>query len=127
MNLPHLDQIIELELGEAGQLWGAVADCGRRNLVRLHMQHPAQVESAGVVAVLSVLERVARRLKRIDERERSHVGIPSRKPKKFRLKVDELVAIMLYVLPVATSARVPLGKVQQQSLNLDQHIDFVSK
>lgn len=126
MNLPHLDQIIELERGEAGQLWGAVADCGRRNLVRLHMQHPVQVESAGVVAVLSVLERVARRLKRIDERELHHVGVPRRKPVKFRLKVDELVAIMLYVFPHSYSALVPLGKVHQKALNLEHLICFAT-
>ncbi len=124
MNLRHLDQIIELERGEAGQLWWAVSDCGRRNLVRLHMQHATRVESAGVVVALPALERVARRLKTIDERERCFSGIPSRRPKKFRLKVDELVAIMLYVWPHAASGHVVLGKVQQQSLNLDQRIKF---
>ncbi|WP_210521595.1 hypothetical protein [Hymenobacter terricola] len=124
MNLSHLDQIIELERGEAGLLWWAVADCGRRNLVRLHMRPGRQVESAGVVVALPVLERVAKRLKRIDNRELRHVGIPRRKPVKFRLKMDELVAIMLYVWPHAWSGHVPLGKVQQKSLNLEQFIDF---
>jgi hypothetical protein len=124
MNLSHLDQIIELDRGEAGQLWWAVADCGRRNLVRLHMRPGTQVESAGVVVALPTLERVARRLKRIDDRERSHVGLPRRKPVKFRLKVDELVAIMLHVWPHAYSGHVVLGKVQQKSLNLEQYIHF---
>ena len=101
MKLPHLDQIIELERGEAGQLWWAVADCGRRNLARLQLPLGAKVESAGVVVALPALERVARRLKRIDDRELSHVGLPRRKPVKFRLKCDELVAIMLYVWPHA--------------------------
>ena len=126
-SLAHLDQVIELERGEAGQLWWAVADCGRRNLVRLHMQPPCRVESAGVVVALPALERVARRLRRIDEREQHQVGLPRRRPVRFRLKVDELVAIMLYVFPHATSGHVPLGKVHQVSLNLDRCIDFVSK
>lgn len=124
MKLPHLDQIIELERGEAGQLWWAVADCGRRNLMRLCTQPPSRVESPGVVVALSVLERVAKRLKRIDERERQHVGKPSRQPAKFRLKVDELVAIMLYVWPRSVSGHVPLGKVQQKSLNLEHLVRF---
>lgn len=125
MNFSHLDQIIELERGEAGQLWWAVADCGRRNLVRLHMRPGVHVESPGVVVALPALERVAKRLKRIDDRERSHVGIPRRKPVNFRLRCDELVAIMLYVWPHAASGHLVLGKVHQVSLNLDQFIDFI--
>ena len=103
-----------------------MADCGRRNLARLlDPERASLVESAGVVVALPVLERVAKRLKRIDERELSHVGIPSRRPKKFRLKVDELVAIMLHVYPHASYlAPVVLGKVQQKSLNLEQYIRF---
>ena len=124
MSLAHLDQVIELERGEAGQLWWAVADCGRRNLVRLHLRPEALVESAGVVVALPVLERVARRLKRLDERELGHVGLPRRKPVKFRLKVDELAAIMLYVWPHACSGYVVLGKVQQKSLNLTQYVSW---
>lgn len=126
MNLtPHLDQIIELQRGEAGQLCFAIADCGRRNLVRLHMRPGRRVESPGVVVALPVLERVARRLKRIAEREQAHVGIPRRKPVKFRLRCDELVAIMCYVFPLAElSARVVLGKVHQVSLNLEHLIKF---
>lgn len=123
MNLPHLDQIIELERGEAGQLWWAVADCGRRNLARLQLG--SRTDSPGVVVALPALERVAKRLKRIDERENNHVGVPSRRPVKFRLKVDELVAIMCYVWPYAKFlAAVPLGKVHQKSLNLDSYIKF---
>ena len=127
MSLAHLDQIIELERGEAGQLWWAVADCGRRNLVRLLHPHGDKVESAGVVVALPMLARVARRLKRIDEREQHHIGLPRRRPVKFRLKVEEVAALMLYVWPHAASGHVPLGKVQQKSLNLDQRMDFVSK
>ncbi|WP_210516410.1 hypothetical protein [Hymenobacter terricola] len=125
MKLPHLDQIIELQRGEAGQLWWAVADCGRRNTVRLCSRNASlRVESAGIVPALAALERVARRLKRVDERELSHVGVPRQKPVKFRLHVDELVAIMLYVVPTTWSGHVPLGKVQQKSLNLDHLIHF---
>ena len=127
MKLPHLDQTIELDRGEAGQLWGAVADCGRRNLARLLLKpsEGMRVEAAGLVPALGALERVAKRLKTIDERELRHVGVPSRKPKKFRLKVDELVAIMLYVYPRASwLAPGPLGKVQQVSLNLERYVQF---
>ena len=120
--LAHLDQVIELERGEAGQLWEAVADCGRRHLLRvLDGRRP---ESAGIVVALPVLERVAQRLKRIDERERAHVGRPRRRPVKFRLGVDELVGLMLYVFPHACSGRVVLGKVQQKALNLAPGIRF---
>ena len=125
MSLRHLDQIIALDRGEAGQLWWAVADCGRRNLARLLATRACFVESAGVVVALPVLARVAKRLKRIDEGELHHVGLPRRQPVKFRLRVDELVAIMLYVYPRAFSlVPVPLGKVQQKSLSLEQYMRF---
>ncbi|MDO7851584.1 hypothetical protein [Hymenobacter convexus] len=127
MSLAHLDQCIELGRGEAGELWWAVAEVGRRNLARLSRPLGARVDAAGVVVALPALERVARRLKRIDERERSHVGIPSRKPKRFRLKVDELAALMLYVWPESAPGHmghVSLGKVQQKSLNLERCISW---
>ncbi|UOQ99885.1 hypothetical protein MUN81_10380 [Hymenobacter sp. 5317J-9] len=125
MRLPHLDQTIDLERGDAGQLWWAVADCGRRNAARLLSPQGTAVEAAGIVPALGCLERVAKRLKRLDERERTRVGLPRRKPVKFRLQVDELVAIMLYVYPRASFlAPAPLGKVQQKSLNLEPYIRF---
>ncbi|UOQ96636.1 hypothetical protein MUN81_15475 [Hymenobacter sp. 5317J-9] len=127
MNLAHLDQVIELERGEAGQLWWAVSEVGRRNLARLSRPLGARVDSAGIVVALPALARIAKRLKRIDEREQHHVGVPGRKPKKFRLKVDELVALMLHVWPESAPGHmghVPLGKVQQKSLNLEQCIRF---
>ncbi|GAB3660058.1 hypothetical protein GCM10027594_30560 [Hymenobacter agri] len=125
MQLAHLDQVIALERGEARELWWAMAECGRRNLARLSRPLGAPVDSAGVVVALPALERVARRLKRIDERERHQVGIPSRRPKKFRLRVDELAALMLYVWPESLpghAGHVVLGKVQQKSLNLESRI-----
>jgi hypothetical protein len=125
--LAHLDQVIELERGEAGELWWAISECGRRNLARLSRPPGARVEAAGVVVALPALERVARRLKRLDERERNHVGIASRKPKKFRLQVDELVALMLYVWAESAPGHmghVPLGKLQQKSLNLESYITW---
>jgi predicted metalloprotease len=126
MSLPHLDQIIELERGEPGQLWTAVAECGQRNTLRLLMRPGTgfRVDSAGVVVALATLNKVAKRLKKLDEKELSHVGIPSSKPKKFRLKVEEVVAIMLYVWPHATSGHYVLNKVHQKSLNLEPYIRF---
>lgn len=59
--LTPLDPITELERGAAGTLWG-IADCGRRNLVRLPAPTGPKTESAGVVVVPPVLERVAKRL-----------------------------------------------------------------
>ncbi|MBF9239484.1 hypothetical protein I2I05_18975 [Hymenobacter sp. BT683] len=124
MSFPHLDQVIELNRGEAGQLWWAVADCGRRNAIRLHQNQGLRVESAGVVVALPALLRVAKRLKRLDDRELRRVGVPKNKPVQFRLRCDELVALMLYVWPHSYSGHVVLGKVQQVSLNLEHLIKF---
>jgi hypothetical protein len=107
MKLPNLDQVIELQRGEAGRLWWAIADKCRR------------------VVALPALHRVAKRLQTLDNRELAVVGVPPKKPRKFRLHYDELVAIMLYVFTEPISgARVPLGKIQQKSLNLADVIKF---
>ena len=79
---------------------------------------------AGLMLALPALRRLVHRLGRLSQQELTRVGRPKQKPHHFRLSYDELAALMLYVLPYAATARVPLGKVQQKSLNLDLFIDF---
>lgn len=122
MRLPHLDQVIELQRGEAGLLGWAVADKCRRTLARTGADRPVP---GALLLALPALQRVAKRLQALDQRELNVVGVPSRKPHRFRLRYDEVVAMMLYVFPEPISAaRVPLGKVQQKALNLARWIDF---
>ncbi|MBJ6109456.1 hypothetical protein JAO73_10555 [Hymenobacter sp. BT523] len=115
MRLPHLDQVVELHRGEARALAAAVLEAGQRH---------AAPPPAALVLAWAPLERLRRRLCRVALAEETHVGLPPRRPRRFRLPHDELIALMLYVVPVATTARVPLGKVQQKSLNLAHLMRF---
>jgi len=124
MRLPHLDQIMELERGEAGQLWWAIAEKWARTIAVTAAEPPEPVEAMLLLA-LPVLQRVAKRLYTIDQRELSRRGKPAGRPQRFRLRHDELIVIMRFVATERISlARVPLGKVQQKSLNLEHYITF---
>ena len=127
MRLTHLDQIIELERGEADVLCSAVMAYGERAVQQLHNLSAPALPATQLLG-LAALERVAARLWRLNVREQARTGMPRRKPTAFRLRADELVAVMLYVFPHADiSARVVLGKVHQQSLNLDRYVNFSAR
>ncbi|MDO7853171.1 hypothetical protein [Hymenobacter convexus] len=123
MSLAHLDQVIALEHGQARQLFWEIGNVLRRVALGSARQPPRRVEAALFLA-LPVLQRVARRLYRVAQREADALGPPRRRPWRFRLKPEEVVAIVLHVLPGATGALPELGKVQQQSLNLTQWVRF---
>jgi hypothetical protein len=118
MRLPELDQIIELERGEAGQLLWHLTQLGKQVAFVLSDYGHGQVEPAVLIA-LPAMSRVVRRLKRIEESEQERKSKPA-KPRRFRLAFDELLAIHLYV-PV-TGDDMVLGKVQQKCLNLDAYV-----
>jgi hypothetical protein len=119
MRLPHLDQLIDLHRGEAAQLLGAIA------AVAPVRSRPV---AAPLLLALPVLGRLGKRLQALDQRERRVVGPPPRRPRRFRLRHDEVIALMLYVFPApGIVARVPLGRVQQVSLSLARWIDFAAE
>jgi hypothetical protein len=120
MRLPQLDQVIELERGEAGQLLWHLTQLARKVAFVLSEDGHGHVEPQVLIA-LPAMNRVAKRLQRIDESDQVRDGKPA-KPRRFRLAFDELLAIRLYV-PV-TGADAVLGKVQQKSLNLDTYVSF---
>jgi hypothetical protein len=123
MRIPLFDQVVALERGEAHELSHVVGNVCVSIFLKLQSEHPVPVP-AGLMVALPALCRLTSRLVRLSQQELQHVGRPRLKPHKFRLGYDEMAALMLYVVPVATSAFVPLGKVQQKSLNLELFIDF---
>jgi hypothetical protein len=123
VKLPFLDQTIELARGEANDLCHVVSQACLSIVATLEAERPVPMP-AGLLLALPALRRLMQRFGRVAQQELSHVGRPKRKPHTFRLSYDELVALMLYVQPYAATAHVPLGKVQQKSLNLELFIDF---
>jgi hypothetical protein len=100
VSLSHLDQTIELDRGEARPLWWATAFVWKRTMDALGDAPTGQL-TAG------------------------QVGLPRRKPRRFRLSVAELAVLQTYVVPTAhAGSRVVLGKVQHKSLNLAQYLRF---
>jgi hypothetical protein len=123
MKIPFLDQVVELERGEAHELQHVVGNVCLDVMATLQAERPAPMP-AGLLLAFPVLRRLMVRLGKVAQQEFFRVGRPSQKPIPFRLSYEELVAIMLHVQPKATSAFVVLGKVHQKSLNLDQVIYF---
>ena len=123
MKLPFLDQTIELDRGEAHELQHVVGNVCLGVIQSLQAERPAPLP-AGLMLAFPILRRLVPRFGRIAQAELFRMGLPKSKAAKFRLSYEEMAALMLYVVPVATSARVPLGKVQQKSLNLDLFIAF---
>lgn len=119
----HLDQLVELAHGEARQLYWEIGNVLRRVAIGAALEPPRRIDGA-LFLTLPVLQRVARRLYGVAQREADAIGPPRRRPRRFRLKAEEVVAIMLHVHPVATGAWVVLGKVQQRALNLEHLIAF---
>ncbi|MDB5270226.1 MAG: hypothetical protein JWP58_3266 [Hymenobacter sp.] len=126
MSLAHLDQTIELGHGEPRQLYWQIGDLLARVAMRSQLPTPRPIEG-NLFLALPALQRVGKRLYRVAQREADAIGPPRERPRRFRMKADEVVAIMLHVHPVATGAWVELGKVHQVSLNLERYLDFVSK
>ena len=123
MKIPFLDQVVELERGEAHALQHVVGTVCLAVIDVLQAERPAPMP-AGLLLAFPVLRRLVTRLGKVAQQEFFRVGRPGPQPVRFRLSYEELVALMLHVQPRATSGFVVLGKVQQKSLNLEQYIKF---
>ena len=117
-------QTIELERGEAFQLYMAVATVWQ-NATQAVRQEPPQPLELGLLLALPLMNRLGKRLHKVCESDACQVGKPRRKPRAFHLSCEEVAVVTRHVLPVADLlARPVLGKVQQKSLNLAQYISF---
>ena len=123
MSPSQLDQVIELGHGEPAQLSWEIGTVLRRVAMGSALHPPRRVDGDLFLA-LPALQRVAKRLYKQAQRDADRIGPPSKRPRRFRLKAEEVVAIMLHVYPVATGGAYELGKVQQKSLNLEQFISL---
>lgn len=129
MRLPHLDQVVLLERGEAGLLARAVA---------VLVQDVTQAKRP--VPYLEMLTfapfcHLGKKLLQQHRREQLTPARPRRfpKPKQLRVTYDQLVALHLHRFALNYCDFSPeenlqlqaiLGKFQQQSLNLSRWIRF---
>jgi len=117
MRLPHLDQLIHLHWGEAGQLANAI------EFVMCQQLEPEARPSGTMVLSFGPLYKVRGRLHGRQYREQHHIGPRPKKPWKLTLRYDE-VAALRRILDVAPPAGLAWGEIQRASLNLEQYIDF---
>ncbi|RZK34685.1 MAG: hypothetical protein EOO57_10635 [Hymenobacter sp.] len=130
MRLPHLDQLVPLERGEAGLLARAVAV-----LVRdvTHSQTPVPLVELLTFAPLATL---AKTLHQRHQREQLVPVRPGRRPLRpwqLRVRYDQLAALLhhrlaLFYCGLSEAENLQLagivGKFQQKSLNLSTWIRF---
>lgn len=121
MRLPALDQVLELQRGEAKQLLEHLTGYGQRVAFVLSPEGHGSLKPHELLA-LPALNRVTGRVRRLALSEAAQVGKASGRPRRFRLAYDELLALRLCV-PV-TGQDAVLGKVQQKSLNLEPYVRF---
>jgi hypothetical protein len=117
MRLPNLDQKIPLHWGEAQLLAAAIEWVLTQQLV------PPVRPALKMVLAFGPLTRVGTRLLARQRQEQRRIGPPSRKPRLFTLRYDE-VAALLVILPLAPAAGAAWGEVHRASLNLERYIDF---
>lgn len=129
MKLPHLDQLVPLERGEAGVLAEALAV-----LVR-DVTQTAKPVNAMEAITLPAVAALATKLARLHQRELNAPVRPGRRPRPrhFRVSYDQLAVLLHYrgVLHYCGLGEVELlqlqaalGRFQQQSLNLEHLIRF---
>ncbi|OUJ68608.1 hypothetical protein [Hymenobacter crusticola] len=131
MKLPHLDQFVELQRGEAATLAGSIADALNEALCTpLGVDDfPGDVPAVPVRPLMALAITPLKRLfDRLERRQLQELTKPLKrgarppKPWRLRLSYDELVAIRTCVTPDCLLATVVLGKVHQKSLNLEPYI-----
>jgi hypothetical protein len=127
MKLPHLDQLVLLERGEAGLLARPLAV-----LVRDATQGRRPI-TAMQALTLTPLATLARRLLRVHQQEQLRPPKPGRRPapRQVRVSYDQLVALLqdrasLYYCGLSAlenqQMQVVVGKFHQKSLNLTRWI-----
>lgn len=119
MRLPHLDQKILLHWGEAEQLANAI---GWVLCEQLDMRHPARPKGKMSLS-MGPLNRVRNKLLGRQRVEKWHSGPRPRKPWKFTLYYDDVIALN-YIMPIAPQAGEAWDQIFQARLYLEQYIDF---
>ena len=136
MRLPHLDQLIPLERGEAGLLAQALA-------ILLKDVHPIvyQERNPGLrltpelALQLTPLTNLGKRLVARHNQEQARPRKPGKRPaaRPVRVRYDELVAVLqnrasLYYTNLAETEKLQLqrvlGEFQRYSLGLECYINF---
>ena len=130
MKLPHLDQLVPLERGEAGLLAKALTALVRE---LTYAQEPVPLVQ---MLTFTPLAALARKLHQLHLREQVTPVRPTRrppKPRQLRVSYDQLVALMVHRARLCADGlseeenlqvRVLVGKFQQKTLNLSQWIRF---
>lgn len=130
MKLPHLDQIVLLERGEAGLLARAVAV-----LVQDVTQARRPVPYVEMLTFVPFCN-LGKKLLQLHRREQLTPAKPFSKPRQLRVTYDQLVALhhRSFALTYCNLSegerlqlRAILGKFQQKSLNLSRWIRFDDK
>jgi hypothetical protein len=117
MRMPELDQRINVRWGEAEQLAYAIAW-----VICQQLEPPARPTLTMVLSFVP-LTRVRSRLVARSRQEQHHVGAKPKKPRTITLRYDEVAALM-HILPIAPTAGLVWGEIQQASLTLERFIDF---
>jgi hypothetical protein len=129
MKLPHLDQIVLLERGEAGLLARALHVLVQDVASGKRPQTPASLFA------FAPTEALARRLDQMHQREQLNPRRPGRypKPRPLRVPYDQLLSLLhhrsaLYYCGLSEEEKLLLpglvGKFQNKALNLTNSIRF---
>jgi hypothetical protein len=136
MKLPHLDQLIPLERGEAGLLAQALATLLKDAWPIVYQKRdPGPRLSPGLALQLTPLVKLGKRLVARHHQEQARPPKPGKRPpaRVLRVHYDELVAVMqnrtsLYYINLAEVEKLQLqralGEFQRHSLNLECYIKF---
>jgi hypothetical protein len=120
MKLPHLDQRVPLDRGDAGILAKALA---------------VLVRDVTHAICLPLMAALTKKLATVDAREQLQPLKPGKRPKprNFRIPYDQLAVLMHHRSPLfycgldqveMLQLQVVLGKFQQKALNIDNYIRF---
>jgi hypothetical protein len=129
MKLPHLDQLVPLDRGDAGVLAKALAV-----LVR-DVTHATKPVSYMQAITLPALAALTKKLATVHHREQERPVVPNKRPKprNFRVSYDQMAVLMHSRAPLhycglddieQLQLQVVLGKFHQKSLNLSTWIKF---
>jgi hypothetical protein len=129
MKLPHLDQLVPLDRGDAGVVAKALS------VLVQDVTHATRPVTALEAIMLPALAALATRLVRVHQREQATPVRPGKRPKprNFRLSYDQLAVLLHHRQSLfycglqeieQLQLQVVIGKIQQKSLNLAHWIKF---